>query len=1294
MPNFTRMFAQWFQPGATEVVSPAGIAAVLDGETAVALTEACMAEAASLGAASAAALAWKTQQREQHVNVFGAALSAQEFSDPRGILAAALGLAMAGIRATAFLSAGELASARDLLAMAADRHLPLVIQVHNHALMPGGHQEACHLSLAAGCFVLCAANPQEAVDFTLVARRVAELALLPGVVVIDGEPAPQALYLPQAALLRDFIGSPQEEIPVPTPAQRLLFGETRRRLPRWHDPDRPVLQGALRDPQSQALGVAAQRPYFVSHLQAFLQDAFARFQAHTGRRHASVSSQGVEAAELVLVVQGAAVATAEAVADELRKTHGLHIGVLGLRCLRPFPAAPLIEALRKKRTVAVLEQVDAPLAGDPPILSELRANLGLALENNRFGRDTHPGIPPLRDKELPRLHAVAYGLGGQPLRAAELTALCLELRNGGRSRIYLGVEFTRAASTHPKRQVLLDTLRRDYPEIAQLGLRVPVAAHPTPSPPLEEEPPMVVRRLGQNEATYDSLPRFWNQVGVLYQAGDTRELTADPYLAINVLPPLSSTFRTWSDARAMLPSLDPARCSGCGQCWTACPDSAIGVVAIATKPLIDASIRLAGAEPLRKVATKLVARLDKLGNSTGPVPVTLDTLLATAFAGFKDDLSEESRHAAQAALQTVTTELGPLPLVRTGIFFQEPASIGKTAGQWLSLVINPDACKGCGLCVTECEPEALTALPPTPQQLAQAHKLWKTWEQLPDTPGATIERAGQDVRVRPLTALLLSRHFSQALAGGDGAEAGSAEKLALRWVLAIAESRQQPLVNNLLEKIVDLREAIAKAIRTSLTHALPHDNLEALAEVLEKLGNEPAELGDLTSRVHAAITHERVDAARLRRLVALSQALEDLHWRLATGPQGLGRARLSLVLAPGSVAAWAAAWPYNPFSVPVAMDTSGATPQLASGLLEGWLREIGAAFLLVREARLELDKPKEAARGYDDPGSLHWDDFTEEERLACPPLLLVGDDGTLADQGLGAVFGLLNGNRPVKILILANPDLGLASAASNRVNLGLLALAWRRAFVAQTSLAEPGHFLDSIQAALRHPGPALIHIHAPSPQRHGFATDRTLAQARLAVQSRVFPLFRYDPAGEGVFGSRLDLQGNPEVERTWGRDAAGAALTPLDWAAREQRFAMHFRPIEQSDPAPLPAADYLRPNAPKPRGKTPFVEIEGVRLRPDQALLAVSRERLQSWRTLQELAGLVTPFRASIEQAVADKITAVYEAELASLKQEHATRIRDLQKQIEAELAGRIRSNLLELAGYRPAGNKTHQGAP
>lgn len=1506
----------------------AGEPTALDGNTAVAVTEAAIAELAALGAsfpADAADLAWRTEQLRRGRNGFGDALGNQGAEGPRGALAAALGLAMGGTRATVFLSAPDLAAGQDLLRLAAGRRLPLVVHLANralpgHAIATGSGHEACHLAADSGAFLLFAANVQEAVDLTLIARRVAEETLTPGLVVMDGDQtalAMQEVRLPPAGLIARFLGAPGDSIPVPSTTQGLLFGDRRRRVPRWHDPDHPVLLGALQPPEIWGLGAAAADVYLDRQVRAGLEQAVSDFRRETGRSYESVSAFRAEDARILLLAQGAAVETAQAVAEHLRGTERLRVGVLGIRCPRPFPGPALLAHLGMARHLLVLERMSTPLAEDPPLLRELRALLDRGLHDTDRGTKGHPA---LRAQDRPRVQSVIYGLGGLPLYGADLIRLCREADDREEPRIFLGMEFTPRTSGYPKRQVLLDRLRRDYPQVAELGLRgqgptpdlrptgaltlavhrrsgqsgeglateaagflrrvlgphlrshpalfaQPLGSHcndrftlseqalgdpgaampvdltlltadpvsirsdplvdlqpggalllrgpepdddlwrtlpptlqqalhgtdiglyalPTADEPSkdlwlgavcgllldkgwielgprrlvssrdeqladagdperaerirrfqagldgirridyrqlptsrpvarpEQEAPAAVRRFGAIDDAYDSLPRFWDQVGVLYQDDAAAQLTPDPYMAIGAVPPLLSAFRDLSPLRTTLPRLDPALCTGCGRCWSHCPEGAWGAVATTPGQVLDAVIPATEAVALRPLAGKLAERIDHICRADGAETATLGALVNGAYAQLQDQtpLPKERKQGLDTARERLTAAVGCLPVaVGTPFFTDAPDAL-------LFLGLNPNDCKGCGICVHSCDADALQAVPQTTEELEQADRIFKAWQRLPETTPETIEPAAADEGIGPLPAALLARRAAHALAGGDGAEAGSGERLALRLALGLAESLQDRRRAELTQEVKQTHQEITALIRSLLADALPADDLDTLARSLETVSTRHAELGAFLGQAESAIAGA-VDAARLRRLVELAQGLGELAWRLETGRQGFGRAGLGLVLAPGEAASWAGAFPHNSFRVPVTLDATGDGARLAAGLLESQLRQAIDGFILLRRARLELDKPRDAARLWSDLAALSRHDLTPQEREHCPRMLLVGSSRVLAGAGLSQLAALLGGDLPLKILVLADLDLGLSGRATPEsapipipdatTDLGLLALARRDAYIAQTSLGASTHLLESLTAGLDFEGPALLHIHAPSPGRHGFPTDQTLERARLAVATRTFPLYRYDPRGEGVFGTRIELEANPEPLATWDRGcparkatektaktaappghSAGetpALLTPAHWALGEARFRHWFQPLAEDAADPLPLDAYLELPEREQRGRTPYITQGGThrnptRYRIDSELVAVCRERRDAWRLLQELGGLVTPFTERVRREAEEQVAAEHRAELAAQAAVYQQKLADLRGELHQELRGDIRERLMTMAGYR-----------
>jgi pyruvate/2-oxoacid:ferredoxin oxidoreductase alpha subunit len=124
----------------------------------------------------------------------------------------------------------------------------------------------------------------------------------------------------------------------------------------------------------------AKRLYFDEHLEESLAESFAQFAQRTGRHYGPVSQHKLDDADIVLLLQGAAIETARAVADHMRGTHKSRVGVLGVHSLRPFPGAEIARCLQGKKAVVVLERLTAPLSVDAPLLREVRASLDHAGE--------------------------------------------------------------------------------------------------------------------------------------------------------------------------------------------------------------------------------------------------------------------------------------------------------------------------------------------------------------------------------------------------------------------------------------------------------------------------------------------------------------------------------------------------------------------------------------------------------------------------------------------------------------------------------------------------------------------------------------------------------------------------------------------------------------------------------------------------------------------------------------------------------------------------------------------------
>ena len=182
---------------------------------------------------------------------------------------------------------------------------------------------------------------------------------------------------------------------------------------------------------------------------------------------------------------------------------------------------------------------------------------------------------------------------------------------------------------------------------------------------------------------------------------------------------------------------------------------------------------------------------------------------------------------------------------------------------------------------------------------------------------------------------------------------------------------------------------------------------------------------------------------------------------------------------------------------------------------------------------------------------------------------ILGGDGWAYDIGYGGLDHVLSLPFNVNILVLdtevysntggqssKGTPLGAAAkfAASGKgtqkKDLGLMAMSYRHAYVASVAFgANDNQVVRAFREAADYPGPSLIIAYSHC-IAHGYDLKRGLEQQKLAVESGVWPLYRYDP--------RLVAQGKPPLQI----DALNLRAAVGDYRRNETRFAM----VEKIDP--------------------------------------------------------------------------------------------------------------------------------
>lgn len=228
-------------------------------------------------------------------------------------------------------------------------------------------------------------------------------------------------------------------------------------------------------------------------------------------------------------------------------------------------------------------------------------------------------------------------------------------------------------------------------------------------------------------------------------------------------------------------------------------------------------------------------------------------------------------------------------------------------------------------------------------------------------------------------------------------------------------------------------------------------------------------------------------------------------------------------------------------------------------------------------------------------------------------LWVIGGDGAMYDIGFQSLSRMLASGMDINVLVLdtqvySNTG-GQASTASftaqdakmaafgrygrgkreRRKELSQLCMMHPDVYVAQTTAAHINHFYKAIMDANEYPGPAVVNVYTTCQPEHGVPDCNSSRQAKLAVESRAFPIFVYDPRKGQKMRERLSLVGNPaQKEDWWTPPRNDKPLTFIDFARSEGRFAKQF-------------------------------DKDG---KPSELLLQTQAERLQNWRLLQEFAGL------------------------------------------------------------------------
>lgn len=303
----------------------------------------------------------------EHLAQFKADAKADfEFINTESEFAAAsvvFGASARGVRAyTATSSQGLLLMAEVLFNIAGMR-LPIVLTCANRAISAPiniwNDQQDSLTVRDAGWIMLYAEHNQDAVDMHIQAFKIAEQLNLPVMVNMDGFVLTHTfedVEMPDQKIVNKYL-----------PARKVKKGE-------YLDPDYPITMGLVAGPKFY-MEIREELQKQVTNSLKVINQEFQKFNKIFGRPSFAKASEGAVEyfgtgrEETVIVTFGSVIGTMK---ELINKKFSKKVGILKIRCFRPFPKDEIVKALSKAKYIAVVEK-DISLGSEGILATEIKS---------------------------------------------------------------------------------------------------------------------------------------------------------------------------------------------------------------------------------------------------------------------------------------------------------------------------------------------------------------------------------------------------------------------------------------------------------------------------------------------------------------------------------------------------------------------------------------------------------------------------------------------------------------------------------------------------------------------------------------------------------------------------------------------------------------------------------------------------------------------------------------------------------------------------------------------------------
>ncbi|MFC4870932.1 2-oxoacid:acceptor oxidoreductase family protein [Negadavirga shengliensis] len=815
--------------------------------------------------------------------------------------------------------------------------------------------------------------------------------------------------------------------------------------------------------------------------------------------------------------------------------------------------------------------------------------------------------------------------------------------------------------------------------------------------------PTMLKETPVSKSSLSDIHRFWEQTGSFYQTGKGNDNLTDPFIGLSVIPAASSLFRDMTGIRFEHPEWVPNNCTACGDCYTVCPDTAIPGLVSELSDVLDAVLKRVKKkheklEYLPKTIKQIEPAIRALFN--GPRDgITVNLLIKEAI----DEVigREKNNPLLVTELGWFKDELGDFQFALTRPYYELHEKKQPNSGGLFSITVNPNTCKGCMECVAVCDDDALRIVKQTEESVSRLREEWSFWKDLPNTPKKFNRIADLEERIGPLETMLLDKNAYLSFASGDGACLGCSEKTVVHLFMATVDSLMLPRVEKHVAYLRELMDKLEKHIQLQLMKNLKVADPEMMSRIVSEFKGSDLTVSGIASRMESVNGTEPIDPEWLAEMTQVLGGLKKLLWKYTSGTTGKGRSNMGMTNSTGCTSVWGSTYPYNPYPFPWANHLFQDSTSMAMGIFEGHMAKMADGFKLIRKAELELKGSYNSKEQKDFFTYFNWGQFTDEEWKLCPPVVALGGDGAMYDIGFQNLSRMMASGKPIKVVVVdtqvysntggqacTSGFIGQVSDMAQygkvwkgkpepRKEIGLIAMAHRNTYVLQATMANTSQMIEGFIEGLMTKRPALFNLYTTCQPEHGVADDMGAHQAKLAMESRAYPIFRYNPDKGLTPQEAFNLEGNPALNQIWpkyelkymenGRKKSmEVAMTFADFALTEARFRKHFRkaPMDTWNENMVVLSDFLEMNEAEREGKFPFIWAVDRKQTLSRVMVAKTmvescEERRDFWLMLKAIAGVSSEKTGPVE---------------------------DVESKVRAEVVSRIARGLMKLAGDEGAG--------